>query len=287
MNNTEEKRKWNFKMPHAYVILFIVILFVSLLTYIIPAGELGRYVDPESGATLVDPNSFTYIDSQPISFFGIFESIVQGMEESSMIIFFVLVIGASFGMIQSTGAIEGGVSRLVVRLQGKEKVVIPLIAFLFSLAGAMLGTAEELLPFYPIVISLALALGYDRIVGTAIVLLGAGAGFAGGFLNPFTVGIAQQVAGLPLFSGLGFRVILYFVLLSAVVFYIMRYANKVKKDPKNSILYGTEETDEVQYDQPSENTEFTTRHKLILLVLALGMLYIVYGVIQLEFFSRA
>lgn len=284
MNDIKEKTLSKFKMPHSYVILFLVILFVSLLTYIIPAGELGRYVDHDTGATLVDPNSFTYIDSNPISFFGIFQAIIQGMENSSMIIFFVLVIGASFGMIQSTGAIEGGVSRLVVRLRGKEKIVIPLIAFLFSLAGAMLGTAEELLPFYPIVISLALALGYDRIVGTSLVLLGAGAGFAGGFLNPFTVGITQQVAGLPLFSGLVFRIILYFALLTVVVIYVMRYANKVKQNPENSVLYGTEEDDDVEYVKPSEDAEFTTRHKLILLVLTLGMLYIVYGVIQLEFY---
>lgn len=286
MDNQTDKPNRKFKMPHSYVILFMVILFVSVLTYIIPAGELARYADPETGTTLVDPNSFTYLDSQPVSFIGIFQSIIQGMEQSSTIIFFVLIIGASFGMIQSTGAVEAGISRLVELLEGKERIVIPIIAFLFSLAGAMLGTAEELLPFYPIIISLALALGYDRIIGTSLILLGAGAGFAGGFLNPFTVGIAQQISGLPLFSGMTFRLVLYFVILTITILYIMRYAEKVRQDPTKSILYDPNQSDDADYVKHSEEIEFTTRHKLILLIFSMGMIYIVYGVIRLDFYIQ-
>jgi len=286
MNNENGQQKSTFSIPHSYVILFLVILFVSFLTYIIPAGELARYTDPETGTTLVDPNSFTYIESSPISFFGIFQALIQGMEQASNIIFFVLFIGASFSMIQATGAIEAGISKLVTLLEGKEKIVIPIVAFIFSLAGAMLGTAEELLPFYPIIISLALALGYDRIVGTSLVLLGAGAGFAGGFLNPFTVGIAQQVSGLPLFSGMGLRLILYVVILTVTIIYIMRYAAKIQKDPSQSVLFDAKEEYQEEQEQNTKNIEFTTRHKFVLLTFVVGLLYVVYGVIQLDFYIQ-
>jgi len=286
MNNENDQEKSTFSIPHSYVILFLVILFVSVLTYIIPAGELVRYTDPETGTTLVDPNSFTYVESSPISLFGIFQALIQGMEQASDIIFFVLFIGASFSMIQATGAIEASISKLVGLLEGKEKIVIPIVAFIFSLAGAMLGTAEELLPFYPIIISLALALGYDRIVGTSLVLLGAGAGFAGGFLNPFTVGIAQQVSGLPLFSGIGLRLILYVVILTVTILYIMRYAAKVQKDPSQSVLFDSNEEYQAQQEQNSKDINFTTHHKLVLLTFVIGLLFVVYGVIRLDFYIQ-
>jgi uncharacterized ion transporter superfamily protein YfcC len=212
-----------------------------------------------------------------------FKAIPKGMEQAGYIIFFVLMIGGSFGILQGTGAIEAGIGEVVKSTKGKEKIVIPLIMFIFSLAGAILGSAEEMLPFYPIVIALAIALGFDTITGTAMVLLGAGAGFAGAFLNPFTVGIAQGIAGLPLFSGIGFRLVGYFAVLGSGIIYVYRYANKIQKNPELSPTYEDDKNSKHNYDL-DEIPEFTGKHKAVLAVFVIGLAILAYGVVQLGFY---
>ena len=165
----------------------------------------------------------------------------------------------------------------------REKLIIPILMIVFSLAGAILGSAEELLPFYPIVISLALALEFDTITGTSIVLLGAGAGFAGAFLNPFTVGIAQGIAGLPLFSGLWFRVVAYLLILGVAIIYVYRYASKIHKNPELSFTYEQDKTKHQEFSL-GEVAEFTNKHKLVLAVFAIGLIILTFGVVKLGFY---
>lgn len=272
-----------FKIPHTYALLFFLVIFVAILTYFVPAGEFDRAVDPDTGRTFVVADSFHNIDNSPVSAFGMFKAIPKGMEKAGYIIFFVLMIGGSFGILQGTGAIDAGIGEIVKKTKGKEKLIIPVTMIIFSLAGAILGSAEEMLPFYPIVISLALALGFDTITGTAMVLLGAGAGFAGAFLNPFTVGIAQGISGLPLFSGIWFRLICYAIILSITIIYVYRYASKVQKNPEISFTY---EEDKVHHDNFNLDNlpEFTTRHKLVLLSLVVGLAILAYGVVKLGFY---
>lgn len=272
-----------FKIPHTYALLFFLIIFVAILTYFVPAGEFDRAVDPDTGRTFVVADSFHNIDNSPVSVFGMFKAIPKGMEKAGYIIFFVLMIGGSFGILQGTGAIDAGIGEIVKKTKGKEKLIIPVTMIIFSLAGAILGSAEEMLPFYPIVISLALALGFDTITGTAMVLLGAGAGFAGAFLNPFTVGIAQGISGLPLFSGIGFRLICYAIILSITIIYVYRYASKVQKNPEISPTY---EEDKAHHDNFNLDNlpEFTTRHKLVLSSFLVGLAFLAYGVVELGFY---
>jgi uncharacterized ion transporter superfamily protein YfcC len=271
------------KIPHTYALLFFIIIFVTLLTFVVPAGSFERAVDDATGRTFVVPDSFEYIDNTPVGFFDMFKAIPKGMEQAGYIIFFVLMIGGSFGILQGTGAIEAGIGEVVKSTKGKEKIVIPLIMFIFSLAGAILGSAEEMLPFYPIVIALAIALGFDTITGTAMVLLGAGAGFAGAFLNPFTVGIAQGIAGLPLFSGIGFRLVGYFAVLGSGIIYVYRYANKIQKNPELSPTYEDDKNSKHNYDL-DEIPEFTGKHKAVLAVFVIGLAILAYGVVQLGFY---
>lgn len=271
------------KIPHTYALLFFIIIFVTLLTFVVPAGSFERTVDDATGRTFVVPDSFEYIDNTPVGFFDMFKAIPKGMEQAGYIIFFVLMIGGSFGILQGTGAIEAGIGEVVKSTKGKEKIVIPLIMFIFSLAGAILGSAEEMLPFYPIVIALAIALGFDTITGTAMVLLGAGAGFAGAFLNPFTVGIAQGIAGLPLFSGIGFRLVGYFAVLGSGIIYVYRYANKIQKNPELSPTYEDDKNSKHNYDL-DEIPEFTGKHKAVLAVFVIGLAILAYGVVQLGFY---
>lgn len=277
------KKEKGIRVPHTYVLLFIVIVLMALLTYIVPAGEFDRAVDPSTGRTFVVANSYHQVDSNPTSFFEIFTAIPKGMDKAGYIIFFVLLIGGSFGILQATGAIDAGIVNIVKRMRGKEKIVIPVLMIVFSLAGAILGSAEELLPFYPIVIALALALGFDTITGTAIVLLGAGAGFAGAFLNPFTVGIAQGIAGLPLFSGIGFRLISFTIILLTAIIFVYRYANKIQKNPELSLTY---EEDQLKRQEfvITDTTVFTTRHKMVMAVFAIGLVILTFGVVKLGFY---
>ncbi|MEA4987693.1 MAG: AbgT family transporter [Anaerovorax sp.] len=275
-----EKRKWH--IPHTYVLIFAIIVLVTVLTYIVPAGEFDRAQDEQTGRIFVVADSFHQVESAPVSPFDMFRSIHIAMDEVGYIIFFVLIIGGSFGIIQATGAIDAGIGSMVKKTKGKEKLVIPILMFVFSIAGAILGSAEEMLPFYPIIISLAIALGFDSITGTAIVLLGAGAGFAGAFLNPFTIGIAQGIAGLPLFSGMRYRLLCYFIILSVTIFYVYRYASKIQKNPELSLVY-QEDKEKTDILVDEVNT-LNGRQKMVLLVFALGLIILSFGVIKLGFY---
>ncbi|SDY60713.1 YfcC family protein [Tindallia californiensis] len=265
------------KIPHTYVLLFMVIVIAVIMTYIVPAGEFQRVEDPETGRIVVVVDSFEYVEQTPVTPFGLFESIPQGMVQAGLIIFFVLMIGGSFGIIQSTGTIDAGIGTVVKSMAGKEKLIIPIIMFVFSLAGSMLGVAEEVLPFYPIVIALALALGFDSITGTAMILLGAGAGFAGAFANPFTIGIAQGISGLPLFSGFTFRLIAYVLILGVSIIYVYRHASKVQKDPTSSPTYEEDLKRQHKLDL-NDLKEMTARHKAVFTVLIIGIAFLALGV---------
>lgn len=273
----------NLKIPHTYALLFMIIVLATIMTYIVPSGEFAREEDPNTGRIFVVSGSFENIEKTPVTPWGLFKAIPKGMERAGYIIFFVLMIGGAFGIIQKTGAIDAGIGGVVKKMEGKEKLVIPVTMFIFSLAGAMLGSAEELLPFYPIVISLALALGFDTITGTAMVLLGAGAGFAGAFLNPFTIGIAQGISGLPLFSGIGFRLVAYAIILSVTIIYVMRHAAKIQINPELSPTYEMDQNKHMHFDL-DDLPEFTASHKLVLMTLVVGLAILAYGVVKLGFY---
>jgi|LDZT01.1.fsa_nt_gi uncharacterized ion transporter superfamily protein YfcC len=271
------------KIPHTYFLLFILIMIVALGTYIIPAGEFAREVDEATGRTVVVPGTYARVDPTPVSFFQAIQSIPEGMNQAAQIIFFVFIISGAFGIIQATGTISAGIASTVKNFGDRWKLLIPILIFIFSLAGAILGTAEEALPFYPIVISLCLALGFDSITGTAIVLLGTGAGFAGAFMNPFTIGIAQGVSGLPLFSGIGLRLVCYVVMVGVTIMYILRYASKIKKAPESSLMYYADQNSDHALNH-EEMPEFTGRHKIILGILVIGLAILVFGVVKLGFY---
>jgi len=274
-----------FKLPHTYVLIFCIILVAALLTYIIPAGEYARVEDPNTGRTVVDPNSFTRVERNPVNLFDVLTAVPKGMIAAAQITFFIFIVAGSFQIITSTGAIEAGIYKVAGMLRGKEQLLIPIFMFLFSLTGAFLGFAEENIVFIPIAISLARALGYDAIVGMSLVTLGGAVGFNSGIMNPFTVGIAQGIAELPLFSGIGFRIIVWAVLLAVSIYYVMRYAKKIKDKPELSIIA------EVELEERKNNSfDIAVEHKLlpshylVFLTLAAGLAIIVYGVYKFEWY---
>jgi uncharacterized ion transporter superfamily protein YfcC len=188
----EEKKK-KFKVPHTYVLLFVLIIIMALLTYVIPAGQYQKIEGP-GGRMVVDPDSFTTIESSPAKLFDVLQAFPKGLGAAQSIVFFIFIVGGSFNVINSTGAIEAGISKVAISLKGKEKLMIPIFVLVFSIGGGTIGMAEEAIVFVPIGIALARALGYDAVTGMAMVALGAAAGFTSAFMNPFTVGVAQGIA---------------------------------------------------------------------------------------------
>ncbi|MEL7648179.1 MAG: YfcC family protein [Sedimentibacter sp.] len=274
-----EKEKKKGRVPHTYVILFAMIIIIALLTYVIPAGQYQK-VESSTGRMVVDPNSYAQVDPTPAKPFDVLKAFPKGLAAAQSIVFFIFIVGGSFNVVNQTGAIEAGISKVALGLKGKEKLLIPIIVFIFSIGGATIGMAEEAIVFVPIGIALSRALGYDAIVGMSIVSLGAAVGFTSGFMNPFTVGVAQSIAELPMFSGIALRLVIWVCTLVLVIGYIYRYANKVKADPTKSLVYELELQEKDHAIDLSNVKEMTKRHSLVLMVFGIGMAILIFGVFK-------
>ncbi|MCP1146434.1 AbgT family transporter [Lysinibacillus endophyticus] len=284
VNVSDKKKSAWLKIPHTYTLIFIIIIFAGLLSYILPAGEFDRVEDPETGKMLVVEGSYHQIESDPVSFFELFTAIPQGLEKGAQIIFYIFLVSGVFGIIRTTGAIEAGVYKGVRALEGREKLLIPMSMILFSIGGFSMGMAEESIIFVPIGIAIARAMGFDAVTGTAMITLGAASGFFGGMLNPFTVGVAQSLAEVPLFSGIGFRFVVYIFVLAFAIWYVSRYAFKVKQNPEKSVIYDIELKEKKVETSSIDFSVFTGRHKLVFLVLISGLAFNVYGVFNWGWF---
>ncbi|SIT70579.1 YfcC family protein [Edaphobacillus lindanitolerans] len=277
----ERKQRW---IPHTYAILLGIMVLAALMSYIIPAGEFERI--EQDGQTIVVQGSYQQIEQHPVGPFALFKAIPKGMSAASQIVFYIFLVGGAFGIIRATGAIEAGIGKIVHRLENKEKLLIPVTMFVFSVLGATIGMSEESIIFVPIGIAVARALGFDAVTGTAMVAMGAAAGFAGGMLNPFTVGIAQSIAELKVFSGIVFRSCVYVIILGFGIWYVMRYADKVKKDPAKGVMFDIEEKlkQEDSRKAADEFQQFSWRHAMVFLFLAAGLSVNVYGVFKWDWF---
>lgn len=160
MDAFSQGKKKKIRVPHVYVILLMIIALCIILTHIIPAGQYSR-IQLESGRMVVDPNNFSYVEGNPLGLFDFLLAVPKGMAQTAEIIFFIFIVGGSFAIIQATGAIDAGLGKVTKSMSGKEKLIIPIIMFTFSLGGAVFGMAEETLPFIPIMVTLSIALGFD------------------------------------------------------------------------------------------------------------------------------
>ena len=271
------KEKKGFPVPHVYVILLSLIAICSLLSYVVPAGQYDMM--SAGGREVVDAATYHIVESTPVTLMQMLSAVPRGMTQSAQIIFFIFIVGGAFAIIEKTGAIEAGIGKVCQLLRGKTLLLLPVIVLLFSLGGAVFGMSEETIPFIPIFVSLCIAMGYDSITGAAIVFGGAAAGYAGAFMNPFTLQVAQGVAGLPILSGMGFRVVMYvcYVILTSAM--IMLYANKIKKNPEKSPMYHEDKLRDDIVDL-SNLKPFGIQEKAILSVFAGAIALLVYGVIS-------
>lgn len=272
-NGVEELKA--IKIPHTYVIIFLFILVAALATWVIPGGSYERVKHFATGRMIVDPASFKYIQAYGVGIIDILKAFPKGFQGASEIIAFLFIVAGSFRVIEMTGALNSGILRAIGFFAGKEKFLIPATMTLFSIGGFMFGMSEETIIFVPLGIAVAHRLGFDRIAGTAMVSVGALAGFTGGILNPFSVGVSQGLAELPLFSGYEFRIGMYLALLMSGIAYVQWYAYKVKKDPTKSHMHGI--TD-VALDRIKDGEDyFSNRQKIVLLTVVGGFGLIVYG----------
>ena len=211
------------KVPGTYTIIFAMILLSALLTWFVPGGE---YVKGEEGTL-----SYRDVESVP-QLFGVFTALYHGFVKQSGIIIFILIVGVSFWLLNSTGAISVGIGRFIRSVGRYHKVVLVAITLLFSLAGAIFGMSEETIPFVGIVVPLVVSMGYDAFLGMLIVYVAANVGFSSAFLNPFTVGIAQEMAELPLFSGMEYRLFCWAILTLLLILFVLFYAKSIYKAPQ-------------------------------------------------------
>ncbi len=266
------------KFPDTLLILMIILLIFVGLTWIIPAGEFDRAL--KAGREIVVPGTYHRVDPSPQGIGAFFTGPIRGFISAAQIIGFVFLVGGSFNILTRTGAVDAGLQSILRFSQRKpstKKWIIPLVMILFSLAGATFGMSEETLVFILITIPLAMALGYDSITGLGMAFVGAHIGFAGAFINPFTIGVAQGIADLPPASGVGYRVVVWTILTIVGIVYVMRYAKKVEKQPELSPAF---EIDKKRYhpEEKDGSLDFNLSRKLVLLALFICLAILVYGV---------
>lgn len=305
---TLESLNKGFSVPDTYIIIFLVVCLAALLTYIIPQGfyetqDVTYLMDGvEKTKTVIKDGSFQYVldeNGEPvrqgISLFAaggevglfnyLFEGLVSGDKWGSAvgIIAFILVIGGAFGIVLRTGAVESGIMNMIRKTNGKEKLLIPVLFFLFSLGGAVFGMGEEALPFLMILVPIVIAMGYDGVTAVLITYVATQIGFGTSWMNPFSVAIAQGIAGVPVFSGATFRIVLWVLFTGVGAVMTMLYANRIKKNPTHSVSYESDAY--FREDMESKNDgcsiqAFGTGHILVLLTIVAGMVWVVWGVMK-------
>lgn len=270
------------RVPHTFVILFGIIILLGIATYFIPAGQYDTAVD-ESGRDLVVNGTYHSVESAPANPFDVFTSILSGMTDGAEIIFFLLIIGGSLGVLNATGAIDRLLQLILTKFAGKELWIIPILLGFFSLSGATFGMSEEAIPYLLIILPILLKIGFDRILIVALPLVGTAVGWAGAFTNPFNIGIAQQIAGLPIFSGMAVRIGLFIVLYLAAAIYFTLYGARILKDPSRSLI-GIGPADDSFASPTSTDNPLTTRDIVILWVFIATIVAVPVGIIAFGWF---
>ena len=254
------------RVPHTFALLFGLVVVAAIATHWIPAGQYER--QEVEGRELVLPDSYQRIEGQPAGVIEVFLAYPRGLVETAYIVFYIFIIGGAFGVINATGSVEASIRGIVKACRGRGELVVAVLVVLFSLAGATIGMAAETLVFLPGLLVLTRRLGYDDITAGAIGLVGAGAGFSGAFLNPFTVGVAQGIAGLPLFSGVGYRLLVWSVITAITAVFVVLYARRSRTG-----VQSPEATDESE-------AAVAPRQKAVLGLLVLALLAVVIGALR-------
>ena len=250
------------KMPNTYVLIAALIVLCAVATWVVPGGQ---YVTAEDGSV-----TYEAADAVPQTW-QVFSAVYHGFVKQAGIIVFILVVGGAFWLLNATGAVSAGITRFITAVGKRDAWVLAALTVLFSLGGAVFGMSEETIPFVGIVVPLVVSMGYDALMGMLVVYVAANIGFSAAFLNPFTVGIAQEMAGLPLFSGMGYRFFCWALLTALTVGAVLLYARRSKKTPAQEAAADTAAPP-------------TRRQVWILIVLGLTVAALVWGVTRHQWY---
>lgn len=259
-----EKKKAKFQIPNTFVLLLFVIIIAALLTYIIPGGA---YDVLEDGS--FDPNSYHVLESKPATFTDILLSIPEGLASQSTVIFMLLLSVGGIEILNETKAINSGIMKFISTHKKADIPVLVVLSIIFACLGSFAGWNIECVPFIPIVVAIVKAMGYDSMLGLYVVAFPAAAGWSTGVLNLFSTAYLQNMAGLPVFSGLGMRIVSFVIFVGLSIAFILGYAAKYRKA---NGLNSSEEA-EIKID---EDLEFTTARKITLVVAIAGLVTIAY-----------
>jgi uncharacterized ion transporter superfamily protein YfcC len=297
----EAPRKSRFTLPSSYTILFALIVITALATWIIPAGQYA--LDPEGNPI---PGTYQEVESTPSrivvdslmapinGLYGIEDAATGNVDVFNTgdlfgaidVALFILVIGGFIAVTMKTGAIQAGIALIVARLRGHERWMIPILMTVFAIGGTTFGMAEESLAFYALIITVMIAAGYDALTGALVILLGCGIGVMGSTVNPFATGIASGFADISLTDGLGLRLVILVAGLAVGVWFVLRYAEKVRRDPSTSLVYDMKESNEHHFaaatNADTGQVVLTGQHKVVLTLFAAAFAIMVFGVIPWE-----
>ena len=290
MNNVKAENKKSFEMPHGFIVLLIVIVFCAVLTWILPAGSFERILDSNLGREVVVPNSYKAVESNPIGVWSILKILYKGMVQASDIIFFIIFAAAYVFVLIKTNTLNAMIGAVLKKLGSRDHLLIPIFMLIFGITGATFGMFEETFGLIPAFIVIGITMGYDRILGSAIVFVGVATGFAAAILNPFTIGIASSLAGIPLvsFKITTFRIVSFILFMSLSITYVMLYAKKIRKDPTKSIMFGSKENNDIEKNAMSRdevmNLPFTINQKISIVIFMVLICFMGYGVAKLGFY---
>ena len=282
--------KFKFNIPHNLVIVFSIVIFAAILTWIIPGGKFDRKPVMVNGIerSVIVNGSFHYVESQPQTW-QIFSAFYKGFINMSHIIVFILMVGGAFWIMNETKAIDVGIFAFlgftrkmerhkVIKALGVNNIIITLIMVLFSLFGAIFGMSEETIAFSIIFVPLAISMGYDSIVGIALCYFAAHIGFAAAILNPFTVGIAQGLASVPLFTGIEYRALCWLIITSAGIAMVLFYASRIRKNPAKSPMFEADEYWRNKGNTHVEQVRYQTPLSAWIVAAAIAIVLVVFAV---------
>ncbi len=285
--NTIKKSK--FHLPHVYTLAFILIILFAALTWVLPSGQFERQLmdTPAGEREVAISGTYQEIDKTDSDgndlrqgWLEVLMAPTRGIQAAADVVAFILLLGGTFQILTKTDAMNTGIRRVIIRLQGKEALLIPILMILFGIGGTTYGMSEEVIPFYIMLIPIFFAMGYDSMTTFLVVFLGPQIGYAASTTNPFNVLIAQGVAGIQGNPQLTFRFIWWIIMMAITIIYVMRYASKVHKNPASSITYQDDLIKKQDFQLDEEVVEFTTRHKMVLGVFVIGMGTIVFGILK-------
>ncbi|EIQ82339.1 UNVERIFIED_CONTAM: YfcC family protein [Streptococcus canis] len=282
---TEEKKR-GFRIPSSYTVLFIIIAIMAVLTWFIPAGA---YETAKDGSVI--SGTYKTVASNPQGFFDILMAPVRGMlgvegtDGAIQVSFFILMVGGFLGVVNKTGALDTGIASVVRKNKGREKLLIAILIPLFALGGTTYGMGEETMAFYPLLIPVMIAVGFDSIVAVAIILIGSQIGCLASTINPFATGVAADAAGVSIADGMIWRIIQWFILVGMSIWFVYNYASKIEKDPSKSLVADKAEEHKEFFQLQNSGEDLNKRQRNVLTIFALTFVIMILSLIPWEDFG--